>query len=243
MCTVSFVPVTGGALICSNRDEKIQRARALPPKWYLVNGINLLFPRDPDAQGSWIAMKPNGHMAVLLNGGWEKHEPEYPYRKSRGLVFLEICSSHHLLDGFEEVSLENIEPFTIVIFQDGVLQENRWDGGKKYSRELDASEAHIWSSVTLYDAAMIEKRTSWFRNWLQMNPQPTAVDLQLFHEFGGDGNKEVDLQMNRKNKMLTVSITCLEWQPGYSHMYYTDLYSREQTVIRVDALSLSEISS
>lgn len=87
MCTVSFIPVPGGALICSNRDEKIQRARAVPPKWYQVNGSPLLFPKDPDAQGSWIAMKPNGQMAVLLNGGWIKHEPVYPYRKSRGWYF------------------------------------------------------------------------------------------------------------------------------------------------------------
>jgi hypothetical protein len=60
-------------------------------------------------------MKPNGHMAVLLNGGWTKHEPLYPYRKSRGLVFLEICSADQLLEGFESVLLDQIEPFTVIV--------------------------------------------------------------------------------------------------------------------------------
>jgi uncharacterized protein with NRDE domain len=243
MCTVSFIPVPGGALICSNRDEKIQRARAIPPKWYQVNGSSLLFPKDPDAQGSWIAMKPNGQMAVLLNGGWVKHKPAYPYRKSRGLVFLEICSADQLLDGFEAVQLDKIEPFTVIIFQDGILHENRWDGVQKYSRQLPASDPHIWSSVTLYDPSTIEKRKSWFTNWLSENPEPNASSIQRFHEFGGEGDQENDLLMNRRNEMLTVSITCMEWNRDTACMYYTDLQSREQFECRLDAFSLSEISS
>lgn len=243
MCTVSFVPVPGGALICSNRDEKIQRARALPPRWYQVNGRSLLFPKDPDAQGSWIAMKPNGHMAVLLNGGWTKHEPLYPYRKSRGLIFLEICSADQLLEGFESVLLDQIEPFTVIVYQDGILQENRWDGSQKYSRQLSASDPHIWSSVTLYDPSTITKRESWFENWLSRNPEPTASEIQRFHQFGGDGDQENDLLMNRRNEMLTVSITCMEWNQQNATMYYTDLQSREQFECRLNATSLSECSS
>lgn len=243
MCTVSFIPVPGGALICSNRDEKIQRARALPPKWYQVNGTSLLFPKDPEAQGTWITMKPNGQMAVLLNGGWEKHIPVYPYRKSRGLVFLEICSADQLLEGFDQVNLDQIEPFTLIVFQDGVLQENRWDGNSKFTRYLSAKEPHIWSSVTLYEEAVIQRRKAWFMDWLADHLEPTAAAIQLFHKFGGEGDSSIDLRMNRQNEMLTVSITCMEWHQDNASMYYTDLQSQEHFECRLDAFTLSETSS
>lgn len=243
MCTVSFLPVPGGALICSNRDEKKQRASALPPRWYQVNGANLLFPKDPDGQGTWISMKSNGHMAVLLNGAWKKHVPEYPYRKSRGLVFLEICSADQLLEGFDQVNLDQIEPFTVVVFQDGILQENIWDGNSKTTRYLSPLQAHIWSSVTLYEEAAIIRRRNWFRNWLAEHPEPDAAALQLFHRFGGEGDTSNDLRMNRQNEMLTVSITCMEWLQEKASMYYTDLQNGEQFEVVLDAFTYSEISS
>lgn len=217
------MPTASGVLITSNRDEKILRSPALPPASYEFNGVQLVFPRDPDATGTWIALKENGQMAVLLNGGWEKHEPVYPYRKSRGLVFLEIASAGDLFAGFESVSLENIEPFTIVLFQDGVLQENRWDGSRKHSRLMDASVPHIWSSVTLYSEEVINRRQNWFSEWLEKNPNPNRLAVREFHLFGGAGDDHNGIRMNRNNEMLTVSITSMELLPGSATMYYTDL--------------------
>ncbi|MGL1516781.1 NRDE family protein, partial [Vibrio parahaemolyticus] len=48
------------------------------------------FPKDPDGGGTWIALKENGDVAILLNGAFENHIPAYPYRRSRGLIFLDI---------------------------------------------------------------------------------------------------------------------------------------------------------
>lgn len=240
MCTVTYVPLENGALICSNRDEKMGRPRALPPRWQEVNGARLLFPKDTLANGTWIAMKPNGNMAVLLNGGWVKHIPAHPYHKSRGLVFLDIASSDDMISGFENVSLEGIEPFTVILLQEGYLQENRWDGHKKYSRFLPASEPGIWSSVTLYEDEVIAKRRSWFEEWLDKNPCPTPEDIQHFHRFGGNGDRHNDLLMNRNNEMLTVSITCMENSGSRAGMYYTDLQSSERFDCLFDVLTFSE---
>ncbi|MBC6489859.1 NRDE family protein [Flavihumibacter stibioxidans] len=223
MCTVTYLPTDSGVLITSNRDEKIVRSRALPPASYEMNGHRLVFPRDPDAAGTWITMKENGQMAVLLNGGWQKHEPVYPYRKSRGLVFLDIAATDNLFEGFESVSLENIEPFTIVLFQDGMLQENRWDGSRKHSRFMDASEPQIWSSVTLYSDEVIRQRKDWFHAWLLQHPSPDIQAVRSFHLFGGAGDEHNGIRMNRNNEMLTVSITSMEKTPNTATMFYTDL--------------------
>lgn len=223
MCTVTYLPTASGVLITSNRDEKIVRSRALPPAFYELNGERLLYPRDPDATGTWITLKENGQMAVLLNGGWQKHEPVYPYRKSRGLVFLEIAAADDLFEGFEEVALDNIEPFTIVLFQDGRLQENRWDGSRKHTRLMDASIPHIWSSVTLYSDEVILQRQNWFHEWLALNPSPDMQAAREFHLFGGAGDDHNGIRMNRNNEMLTVSITSMEYTTDSATMYYTDL--------------------
>src|SRR4051812_680580 len=90
MCTVTYIPVGEKRFITSNRDEKIFRKKASPPQPYLHGKISLIYPKDGEAGGSWIALNENGNVAVLLNGGFEKHTPEPSYKRSRGLVFLDI---------------------------------------------------------------------------------------------------------------------------------------------------------
>ena len=93
MCTVTFISANDHYYITSNRDEKKLRKPGIPPRKYLVNNVELLFPKDADAGGSWIGMNAYGHMAVLLNGAFEKHLLAPFYERSRGLIFTEILTS------------------------------------------------------------------------------------------------------------------------------------------------------
>lgn len=227
MCTVTYLPKAQGAILSSSRDEKRQRGPALPPATYTHAGIRLVYPRDPDATGTWVALHQNGWMAVLLNGGLVKHEPEYPYRKSRGLAFLDIVASDNMVDAYDRTELTGIEPFTLVLLQDGILQENRWDGRHKHRSEKDPGVPHIWSSVTLYDPETIQLRETWFREWLLLHPDHGAADITDFHRFGGSHDKHNGIRMNRGGQMLTVSITCLEQHAGFSTMTYHDLLAHK----------------
>src|ERR1043165_8417400 len=94
MCTVTFIPTKDGICLTSNRDEHYTRGKAIKPR--KVNDIT--FPADKDAGGTWIALKENGDAGVLLNGAFEKPLPAPSYRKSRGLVFLEIMQAPLLID-------------------------------------------------------------------------------------------------------------------------------------------------
>ena len=63
MCTVTYIPVGEKKYITSNRDEKAFRKKALPPQPYLHKEISLIYPKDGDAGGSWIALNENGKQA------------------------------------------------------------------------------------------------------------------------------------------------------------------------------------
>ncbi len=229
MCTVTYIPAKDRIFITHNRDEKSARSKAIHPKEYIVKGHRLLFPRDSHAGGTWIALNDNGTAAVLLNGGFEKHIHQPPYRKSRGICFLDIICSDDLFFSFKRVNLDNIEPFTIILWNHGDLYECRWDGQQKHSVQLDPAQSYSWSSVTLYDREVIAKRRSWFENWLQDNREPALDDIMQFHLFGGEGDTHNDLRMNRNGVMLTVSITAMEITPGHSVMKYTDLQDNTST--------------
>lgn len=224
MCTVSFVPLGKKILICSNRDEKSTRSIAYKPAVKQTkSGCQLIFPKDPDGGGTWIALKENGDAAILLNGAFENHIPAYPYRRSRGLIFLDIFESKNPLHSFNAILLHNIEPFTLVLYIDGCLHVCRWNGLNKYVEQLDEKRPHIWSSVTLYDLATQQKRNTWFRQWIEKNSSPTISDLLSFHRFAGDGDHATDLLMNRDHKLYTVSITGIVAGDTELEMHYLDL--------------------
>lgn len=223
MCTVTYIPYGDAIYITSNRDEKNIRAAALPPAVYPYSSGRILFPKDGNAGGTWIACHENGNAVVFLNGAYRSHEPQPPYRKSRGLILLDLIDHSTPFNCFLAVKLNNIEPFTTVIRDNRYLFECRWDGSQKHYTELDPNEACLWSSATLYDELAAAKRKSWFKEWICRNPDPGREDIFHFHQFGGEGDSYNDLLMNREGKVCTVSITGLFVSAKTIRMDYHDL--------------------
>lgn len=207
MCTVTFIPTRENIVITSNRDENHWRPRAMAPSVLEYPGGKILFPRDPHGGGTWFGVHENGHVLVFLNGAFQKHDPRPPYRKSRGMILLELLKQEEPFDAFQDSNLYQIEPFTGILWLENELLEFRWDGEKKFYRRLDPHHPHIWSSVTLYDPAIMAKRKLWFEDWIHSKPQPAWEDVMHFHQFSGDGDEKNDLLMNRENKIYTMSIT------------------------------------
>lgn len=223
MCTVTYLPTQHGCFLTSSRDENALRPNAVAPAVYKHNGVSIVYPKDAKANGSWIAFTQTGNAAVLLNGGFEKHTPAPPYRKSRGLIFLDIISHPQPEFCFLGMNLDKIEPFTLVLFAGGFLCEARWDGTQKHFIQLDKNESYIWSSVTLYPDEIIEKRKKWFSEWVACNPNPSAKSIFNFHHFAGDGDIKNSILMNRENVMLTISITGIHICHDTATMQHFDL--------------------
>jgi len=227
MCTVTFIPANDHCFITSSRDENAARPQAIAPGIYKKNGFALLYPKDAAACGSWIALNENGNMAVLLNGAFIKHEPKPPYRKSRGLVFLDIIAHPQPNHYFAEIDLANIEPFTVVLLVNRCLYECRWDGAKKHDKQLDETKTHIWSSATLYSPAATSKRNYWFNKWLTETGSPTQEDIFNFHRLAGDGDSTNSVLMNRGGELLTVSITGIVLNNGKGTMHYFNVLNNK----------------
>jgi hypothetical protein len=221
MCTVTFIPSEHSVYLTSNRDEKHGRSLASPPTLYKGKSGKILFPKDGDAGGTWIAIHENGNAIVFLNGGLIAHIPQPPYRKSRGLVLLDLIDRNEPYNYFLGIDLLDIEPFTAIIWDDNRLFECRWNGEEKYMIQLNNSAPHIWSSVTLYDSAVIEKRRTWFEEWLKEQSTPSQQDILNFHSFTGDGDCHNDLMMNR-GQVFTVSITSISILDDKAQMQYLD---------------------
>ena len=206
MCTVTFIPVEDKFIITSNRDEHISRPYSCEPKETFINGCKLIFPKDPKAGGTWFAINENGFVGVLLNGAFQKHKTTNNYAMSRGLILLNIMSSIVPSICLNKIKLDNIEPFTLVLFEDNKLFEFRWDGEQKHYTELNKNISHIWSSVTLYTNIIVTQRKTLFTNFINQNKKIESNNIIDFHSYNNDDYQNGFI-INRESGLKTFSIT------------------------------------
>ncbi|HEX4852352.1 MAG TPA: NRDE family protein [Puia sp.] len=233
MCTVSYIPGKDAVYITSNRDEKNSRKQAIPPIEYEFPTGMIIFPKDANAGGSWIALHENGNVAVLLNGAFEKHISNPPYKRSRGHIFIEIISVKRPVDYFNRFDFSGIEPFTMIIIEKKDLFECRWDGQINHCRQLRKSRHYIWSSATLYDKEVTKRRENWFAAFLNRTPLPSPNDIIHFHRTTGDGDTQNNLLMNRDGLYATVSITSVTLYKEEGDMKYVDLKDNKEYMRKI----------
>jgi uncharacterized protein with NRDE domain len=244
MCTLTYIPTERGAILTSNRDEHDSRGDTNFPVEIDINNLKVVFPQDPKAGGTWIACASNQSVAILLNGAFEKHKHRPPYRKSRGLVLLDLFK----YDSFEEFNsqynLNEIEPFTIVYFKNGKtleLTELRWDGKQKHLTKLNAKIPHIWSSATLYSPEVILERRHWFSEMLA-SENISPGNMQHFHEFGGKSDEKNNFKMDRGNGLRSIRISQIIIDKRLCNFEYRNFVNNtsEKTTIITETLESSE---
>ncbi|SHG85956.1 NRDE family protein [Flagellimonas flava] len=222
MCTVSFIRRDEGCFITSNRDEHISRPLAHRPEEETLGGIKVLFPKDPRAGGTWFALNELGAVAVLLNGAFVNHKRQLPYAKSRGLILLEVISSRQPGKMLQEMNLEQIEPFTLVLFEDEKLLEFRWDGEVKHVKPLNSEQDYIWSSVTLYDADAIHQRNTLFNRFIEGTREISAQKIVDFHS-NNHSDYENGFIIDRTTGLKTFSVTQVVLNSDNNKMRHFDL--------------------
>ncbi|MCP1381460.1 NRDE family protein [Runella salmonicolor] len=235
MCFVTYIPHQQGFILTSNRDESVGRPKALPPKKYLIDSTPVFYPQDGLAGGTWIAASPKATVC-LLNGAFVIHHHKPPYRMSRGKVVLDFFTYAHLADFVSQYDFTGIEPFTLVVVEEGsepALSELRWDGAQLHLKALNAGQSYAWSSVTLYSDAVVRERERWWQDWQQQHPIFEAKDVLEFHNLGGNGDKANDLVMNRNGQLRTVSTTQIQKTPTQFLMNYRDRLSGHHFKYRI----------
>jgi len=238
MCTLTYVPTKNEIIITSNRDEHDSRGDTKFPVVKQINDLNVVFPQDPKAGGTWLAHASNQIVAVLLNGAFIKHQHRPPYRKSRGLVLLDLFNYESIQEFNLHYDLNNIEPFTIVYFKNETVSqvlELRWDGEQKHLTELSAEIPHIWSSATLYSPEIILERRHWFSEMLALK-NTTPAHLQHFHEFGGKSNSMNNFKMDRGNGLRTISISQINLGNQQNSFEYKNFVNNTRKKVMLNSL-------
>jgi len=227
MCTVTYIPQPGNNyILTSNRDEQLSRNTTADLVIKSTKEYDILFPQDPLSGGTWIATSNKNRTACLLNGAFDNHQHQPPYRKSRGIVTLDLFRYSQSKSFIDSYDLDGIEPFTLVIADQQALTVFRWDGVEKHYQDIDRQKPHIWSSVTLYDEQMIKERDLWFEDWLQSAKVKNPENIMEFHHFGGQKNADYGYVMNRNNQVQTLSITSIIKEDRSATMVHKDLVNR-----------------
>lgn len=225
MCTVTVIPfpeMLNGFILTSNRDEAGSR-ETLPPDLYRDKEVDLLYPKDKVAGGTWIGASSQRRVICLLNGGFEDHQRNPPYRQSRGVVVQDLLGAPKLVDTINAYDLYNIEPFTIIAadWQNGLdFIEFVWDGDRKHVRHLD-HKSHLWSSSPLYSSEIKKLREEWFAEFQNKGPI-SAEGIWEFHHSAGTGDKNTDVIMDR-GFIKTQSITQIIYDGKEVKMIYEEL--------------------
>lgn len=237
MCTVTYIPTSTGFYFTSSRDERASRDTLIPAV-YERERIKLVYPRDLKAGGTWVASSLEGRTACLLNGAFVNHEKKESYSRSRGLILLESFSYKNVDQFSNEVDLENVEPFTLLLLDSnsGELEsfkEFRWDGEKKYLKEIEMSTSQIWSSATLYNSNVQQKRKVLFNQWLHKHSDfEDAMILDFHNRKHGLANSE-DLLMKGEGDLMTLSISQIHYNQGESVFNYHDIINSKSYNIKL----------
>ncbi len=236
MCVVTLLPITDGFLLTVNRDEHTSRPVAIPPQTCTLNGHTLVFPKDPQGGGTWLAASKT-QVVCLLNGAFPGDKPratDEP-RKSRGLVVLDAFSYDDPYQFAEQYNFGKVEACTMIIGQRKgtapTLFELRWNGHQTWLRPLEPDRPHIWSSVTLYDSGTMAMRKIWFTQFLQEHHKQYAPDaLFAFHQTAGRGDSARAFVMNRPaDGVRTVSLTQIAHTNQTSALRYLDCTTNTET--------------
>ena len=221
MCTVTYIPLKDRALFSSNRDENPSRRSAALPAFYKGKNNKMLYPADGAAGGTWIGLNDSGGVLILLNGGFVNHTKQPKYRISRGLIVKQLLDEKDILFAWEQLDLNNIEPFTVIAFLNNQLHQLVWTGYHRIEMKPDDSLPHIWSSATLYAPEFQTLRQEWFKEFLSKNPGATKEDLHKFLlRYNDDENGFI---MNRNESVKTCSISLIEIDHQQAAFDYFDL--------------------
>ena len=222
MCTVVFIPKGEKYFFASLRDESPLRPAALAPDIYKDGDAVILSPIDAMAGGTWLGVTASGSVIILLNGGFEKHVRQTNYRKSRGHIVKELLATDLPEENWNLMDMQDVEPYTLVVCNDGKLFQLVWDGINKHNEMLKPNHPYIWSSATLYGHQARTYRKALFKQWIEMNPSISTPSLLNF--FRSYTDSENGFLMNRNEQTKTLSYTFIELLKGESvKLQYFDL--------------------
>lgn len=184
MCTVSWFHTTDGYQLFCNRDERLTRLKAIPPRLHKHRNVTYIAPEDGDHRGTWIGVNQFGLALCLLNRYQDSNIDSTSSYTSRGLLVADLLDSYSQADFQDRIEgrdLSVFQPFTIVAIEP---EKNRllvgWTGRERIINSNAESELPLVSSS--YDfAGAAESRRSIFHHLTQESGETNTETFSDFH--------------------------------------------------------------
>ena len=232
MCTVSWTLSADGYHLFCNRDEKRSRARAVPPCIHTELKLQMVWPRDPEGGGTWIAVNSRGISLALLNGcnlgeptGGElaKANAGVPPKESRGALparLIRLGSVRAIWGAVEAMRLGKYLPFTLLVLAPGeTAQVLGWDGQEKRNIADCASFGFITSS-SMDPCGVRKYRRALFDSLRRQSSTVSPKVLCSFHESHGKAASAYSPCMHRPDAE-TVSFSWIRVDAAEVNFFYT----------------------
>lgn len=220
MCTLSFVPGNRSYAIGMNRDERIIRPAAYPPRITGAGTVEAIYPRE-DAGGTWIGANEIGISFALLNRNHTSTTT--PKLRSRGEVIpplLESCNRNEAERRIVKMDLRDIFPFRLIGFfpsEHAVCQWN-WDTEQLESFHLPWRARH-WFSSGISDELAREVRGLTCSEAWKMRDAGSVPWLRNLHASHAPEQGSFSICMHRQDA-ATVSYTEILCDPKVLTMRY-----------------------
>ncbi len=208
MCTVSLLPDLLGFRIAMNRDETLDREKALAPTLHTLAGRRALYPSEAGG-GTWIAVDEGGIVYALLNGHPSQPIAPRSPKESRGTLIPSLLR-RGVTDRrcFGEVTglCQELAPFRLLRFsrRTGFVRELVWDGCNLGQR-LSLWHRQHWFSSSRDEADVVEARAAACERFFQQ-PHSGRASLRKAHSQHGATGCHLSVCMHRDDAR-TVSYT------------------------------------
>lgn len=246
MCTTTFVPLGNAFVLTTNRDEKTSREKAILPDWETREGQELIFPKDPQAGGTWVVFnKTLNAVGIFLNGA------HYPFSvikhsvktRSRGLVLLDLIQAEDILQYFNNCDFTYVDPFTGVFFVANQLYELRWDGNVKEHRLLPDNQCRIWSSSTLFSEAKKKEKEVWFDTFLANCGKDLSAEKIFDYHAQGAKDTGGGFLFDDETLTKTVSVSQIIMSKEHSYFHYFDCVTKERYSCQIQASFVQSVEN
>jgi uncharacterized protein with NRDE domain len=204
-----------------NRDERRTRPTALPPVRRAFGNHCAVFPIDPVAGGTWIAVTSAGLGFTVLNRN-DAQQPKREYQHSRGLIIPELLSAETLEEAVDRVfDLEAAQfvPFRLVLLSDHEYAEFlSGDQTVELRCRSDLTSPAFFTSSGLGDHFVDVPRRDVFRQFLR-NGSANRQKQDALHCHCWPDRPELSICMSRSDAR-TVSYTTLEIRRSQVALHY-----------------------
>ena len=234
MCTVTIVPAGDGFRLGCNRDERRDRAPALPPAVHQLPHRTAIFPVDPHGQGTWVGVNGAGVAAALLNRTIDSAAPiDKSSRRSRGLIIpdlLDCASLTEALDIGAALDPSDFDRFRLVVAQNTTAAIVTSDGVALSVELTKLSRPIMLTSSSLGDRLVDRPRRRLFDQLFAGEERSWLRAQRRFHSHQWPTRRDISVRMERADAR-TVSHTVVNVSSRVIELRYRALESAESVTV------------